>query len=141
MKHYAGIDVSLNSSTVCVVDESGKIVRETKVASEPVAVSPTGKEHKPNLCRLCSRRRSARPYRGSPSIVAAWISASAGSPSRRATPTGQVANKDKAAGPTIQDRGSTSIDTARRPSAHSARSHAPLRPVPIRSPAPPTRSR
>ncbi len=40
MKHYAGIDVSLNSSTVCVVDESGKIVRETKVASEPVALKP-----------------------------------------------------------------------------------------------------
>ena len=38
MKHYAGIDVSLNSSSVCVVDEGGKIVRETKVASEPVAL-------------------------------------------------------------------------------------------------------
>jgi len=38
MKHYAGIDVSLNSCSVCVVDESGKIVREVKVASEPVAL-------------------------------------------------------------------------------------------------------
>ena len=38
MKHYAGIDVSLNSSSVCVVDASGKIVREGKVASEPVAL-------------------------------------------------------------------------------------------------------
>src|SRR6476619_5203864 len=38
MKHYAGIDVSLNSASVCVVDESGKIVREVKVASEPVAL-------------------------------------------------------------------------------------------------------
>ena len=38
MKHYAGIDVSLNSSSVCVVDENGKIVREAKVASEPVAL-------------------------------------------------------------------------------------------------------
>lgn len=38
MKHYAGIDVSLNSSSVCVVDESGKFVREVKVASEPVAL-------------------------------------------------------------------------------------------------------
>ena len=38
MKHYAGIDVSLNSSNVCVVDASGKIVREGKVASEPVAL-------------------------------------------------------------------------------------------------------
>ena len=31
MKHYAEIDVSLNSSSVCVVDESGKVVREVKV--------------------------------------------------------------------------------------------------------------
>src|ERR1700757_4040286 len=38
MKHYAGIDVSLNSCSVWVFDESGKIVREVKVASEPVAL-------------------------------------------------------------------------------------------------------
>src|SRR5215831_20685980 len=35
MKHYAGIDVSLEHSSVCVVDADGKIVREGKVASEP----------------------------------------------------------------------------------------------------------
>jgi len=38
MDHYAGIDVSLECSSVCVVDASGKIVRETKVASEPEAL-------------------------------------------------------------------------------------------------------
>ena len=38
MEHYAGIDVSLEQSSVCVVDGSGKIVREGKVASEPVAL-------------------------------------------------------------------------------------------------------
>ena len=32
MEHYAGIDVSLKESSVCVVDSSGKIVRETKDA-------------------------------------------------------------------------------------------------------------
>jgi transposase len=35
MEHYAGIDVSLECSSVCVVDASGRIVREGKVASEP----------------------------------------------------------------------------------------------------------
>jgi transposase len=35
MDHYAGIDVSLECSSVCIVDASGKIVREGKVASEP----------------------------------------------------------------------------------------------------------
>ena len=35
MEHYAGIDVSLERSSVCVVDSSGRIIREAKVASEP----------------------------------------------------------------------------------------------------------
>src|SRR6202050_4752007 len=38
MDHYAGIDVSLECSSICVVDASGKIAREGKVASEPEAV-------------------------------------------------------------------------------------------------------
>jgi transposase len=38
MDHYAGIDVSLEYASVCVVDASGKIVREGKVASEPEAL-------------------------------------------------------------------------------------------------------
>ena len=38
MEHYAGIDVSLECASVCVVDASGKIVREGKVASEPEAL-------------------------------------------------------------------------------------------------------
>ena len=38
MEHYAGIDASLELSSVCVVDAQGKIVKEVKVASEPEAV-------------------------------------------------------------------------------------------------------
>ena len=38
MNYYAGIDVSLEYSSVCVVDGAGKIVRESKVASEPEAL-------------------------------------------------------------------------------------------------------
>lgn len=38
MEHYAGIDVSLEYSSVCVLDATGKIVREGKVASEPEAL-------------------------------------------------------------------------------------------------------
>ena len=37
MEHYAGIDVSLELSSVCVVDAQGKIVKEAKIASEPEA--------------------------------------------------------------------------------------------------------
>ena len=35
MDYHAGIDVSLEASSVCVVDASGKIIREAKVLSEP----------------------------------------------------------------------------------------------------------
>ena len=38
MNHYAGIDVSLEASSVCVMDGTGKVVREGKVASEPQAL-------------------------------------------------------------------------------------------------------
>ena len=35
MDHYAGIDVSLESSSVCLVDATGKVIAEAKIASEP----------------------------------------------------------------------------------------------------------
>jgi transposase len=38
MNYYAGIDVSLECSSVCVDDGGGKIVSESKVASEPEAL-------------------------------------------------------------------------------------------------------
>lgn len=38
MEYYAGLDVSLDLSSVCVMDASGQIVREAKVASEPDAL-------------------------------------------------------------------------------------------------------
>ena len=38
MEHYAGLDVSLELTSVCLVDHQGRVVREAKVASEPEAV-------------------------------------------------------------------------------------------------------
>ena len=38
MEYFAGLDVSLKDTSVCIVDETGKIVREVKVASEPDAL-------------------------------------------------------------------------------------------------------
>ena len=38
MTYYAGIDVSLEYSGVCVVDGAGKIMREQRIASEPEAL-------------------------------------------------------------------------------------------------------
>ena len=38
MEYFAAIDVSLEVSSVCVVDGAGKIVAERKAASEPEAL-------------------------------------------------------------------------------------------------------
>ena len=38
MDHYVGIDVSLELGSLCVLDATGRIVREAKVASEPEAL-------------------------------------------------------------------------------------------------------
>ena len=38
MDYFAGLDVSVKETSVCIVDDSGKIVREAKVASEPEAL-------------------------------------------------------------------------------------------------------
>jgi transposase len=40
MDHFAGLDVSVKETSVCIVDDAGKIVREVKVASEPDALLP-----------------------------------------------------------------------------------------------------
>ena len=36
--HFAGLDVSVKDTSICIVDDAGKIVREVKVASEPEAL-------------------------------------------------------------------------------------------------------
>ena len=38
MEHYAGLDVSLKETSVCIVDRAGQVVREVKVATEPEAI-------------------------------------------------------------------------------------------------------
>ena len=60
MDHFAGLDVSVKETSVCIVDDTGKLVREVKVASEPEALlsvlkSPAypsnGLDWKPDRCR------------------------------------------------------------------------------------------
>jgi transposase len=52
MSHYAGIDVSLEASSVCVVDGNGKIVREAEVASEPETLITWLRALKLDLARI-----------------------------------------------------------------------------------------
>ena len=38
MDHFAGLDVSVKDTSICIVDGTGRITREVKVASEPGAL-------------------------------------------------------------------------------------------------------
>ena len=38
MDHFAGLDVSVKETSVCILDDVGKILKEVKVASEPQAL-------------------------------------------------------------------------------------------------------
>jgi len=38
MDYFAGLDVSVKETSVCIVDDAGKMVREARVASEPEAL-------------------------------------------------------------------------------------------------------
>ncbi len=61
MDHFAGMDVSVKETSICVVDDTGRIVREVKVASEPEALlqvlanpshtPSSGSDWKPGRCR------------------------------------------------------------------------------------------
>lgn len=39
MTYFAGLDVSLEETTICIVDESGRIMKEMRAASEPQALA------------------------------------------------------------------------------------------------------
>ena len=75
MDHFAGLDVSVKETSVCIVDEKGKVVREVKVASEPEALLSVLKNPayrfkrigwKPDRCRSgCSALSPKRSYRWS----------------------------------------------------------------------------
>jgi transposase len=38
MRYYAGLDVSIKGTSICIVDDEGRMVREAKVVTEPAAI-------------------------------------------------------------------------------------------------------
>ena len=65
---FAGLDVSVKETSICIVDDTGRIVREVKVASEPEALLAVLKNSAANWTRSrtaiamavqCSRRGRA----------------------------------------------------------------------------------
>ena len=60
MNYYAGIDVSFESSSVCIVDATGEIVKEVKVESHPHALLKFFKAFGLPLTVMASRRVHCR---------------------------------------------------------------------------------
>ena len=46
MEHYAGLDVSIKETSVCIIDGTGRVVREVKVPTEPEASRHVGSQSK-----------------------------------------------------------------------------------------------
>jgi hypothetical protein len=63
MDHFAGLDVSVKETSVCIVDDVGKIVREVKVASEPPRGRSPPRRSASSVggTRNCSFRRAIVP--------------------------------------------------------------------------------
>jgi len=52
MEQYVGLDVSLHQTAVCVVDQSGKIIREVMIPSDPEVIAAFIKANTTNVVRI-----------------------------------------------------------------------------------------
>jgi hypothetical protein len=55
------LDVSMEETAVCVVDEAGGIVAEAKVASDPAAIAACLERWSGTLSRVCNDNCGVRP--------------------------------------------------------------------------------
>ena len=52
MEQHVGLDVSLQQTAVCVVDQSGKIIREAMIPSDPEAIATFVEANTTNVARI-----------------------------------------------------------------------------------------
>ena len=78
MKHYAGLDVSVKETSICIVDEAGRICREMKVVSHPEDLLAVLCDPAWRLERVGLRLSRYKPASGWASVAVAvqWIGGS-----------------------------------------------------------------
>ena len=59
MEYYVGLDVSLKQTSICVVDQTGLVVREGVVDSDPEAISVYVRSKAPDARRATSVIKSS----------------------------------------------------------------------------------
>jgi transposase len=52
MAHYVGLDVSLKQTSICVVSDTGSVVREGVVDSDPEAIAAFVRSRAPDTVRV-----------------------------------------------------------------------------------------
>ena len=52
MEHYAGLDISLEEASVCVMDDEGSIVWRVSVACDGAPIASALEAHAPSLQRV-----------------------------------------------------------------------------------------
>ena len=52
MVHYVGLDVSLKQTSICVVSDTGSVVREDVVDSDPAAIAAFVRSKAPDTVRV-----------------------------------------------------------------------------------------
>jgi hypothetical protein len=55
MRYFAGLDVSVEETHVCVIDRGGKVILEARTPTAPRQSPPPSRECRP-LGAFCSRR-------------------------------------------------------------------------------------
>ena len=80
MEYYVGLDVSLKQTSICMVNQTGSVVREGVVDSDPEAIAEFVRSNAPGVAKrnglrkakvavarkLSVRTRTARAYREVP---------------------------------------------------------------------------
>ena len=84
-RHYVGLDVSLETTSVCVLDETGAVVWRGKVTSTPEAIAAAVRARAPEVGRIGRRRARCAPGTGTRCAKPAFRSSAStrGTPRRR----------------------------------------------------------
>ena len=93
MEYFAGLDVAMEESAICVIDREGKVVLETKITTDPDAIFKVLKPYVAKLRRIGHEAGSLSPWlqvelkqRGLPAIcLEAWHARAALSAMRNKT--------------------------------------------------------